>query len=104
MDEGSKVRLDWAATTLARSATATAELANILSDWGLFRRRMGEADYYSIDVSWDGDDVERRLEECGVLEMEGGRNWKCSWERLGSSQDRESICCGVYNAPAVWHR
>jgi len=24
--------------------------------------------YYSIDVSWDGDDVERRLVECGVLE------------------------------------
>jgi hypothetical protein len=32
---------------------------------------------YSIDVSWDGDDVERRLVECGVVgEMEGGRNWK----------------------------
>ncbi len=28
---------------------------------------MREANY-SIDVSWDGDDVERRLVECGVLE------------------------------------
>jgi hypothetical protein len=37
---------------------------------------MREADY-SIDVSWDGDDVERRLVELrSVGEMEGGRNWK----------------------------
>jgi hypothetical protein len=36
MDEGSKVRLVWAVTTLARSATAAADLTNILGDWRLF--------------------------------------------------------------------
>jgi hypothetical protein len=62
--------------------------------------------YYSIDVSWDGDDVERRLVECGVLER-----WKAGeigsvecvmggWE-LSAGKDRESFCCGVYHAPAA---
>ena len=66
---------------------------------------MGEA-YYSIDVLWDGDDVERRLVECGVLER-----WKAGeigsvecvmggWE-LSAGKDRESFCCGVYHAPAA---